>query len=132
MTDLYSVRSIASSLSLSEETVDTGGVTDDLAALKRATLEVEPNDPDIAAWLSDEHYAGGVMATAATMNKRAELAGRGDPFNRLSRSSIIDRYNRWAGQFVDRLDAVQSGSATPAQYLPQLARFKADPVNNTP
>jgi hypothetical protein len=46
------------------------------------------------------------MATAATMNKRAELLGKSDPFNRVSRGDIIDRYNRWAGQLVGRLDAV--------------------------
>jgi len=33
---------------------------------------------------------------------------------------------------VQRLDAVVSGSAAAAQYLPQLAKFKADPVNSTP
>lgn len=132
MTDFSSVRSLASDLSLSEASVDTPAITDDLAALKRATLEVNSTDPDVAQWLSDEHYAGGVIVTAATMNKRAELSGKGNPFNRVSRGDLIDRYNRWVGQFVDRLDAVQSGSATAAQYLPQLATFKADPVNNTP
>lgn len=132
MTDFSSVRSLASDLSLSEASVDTPAITDDLAALKRATLEVNSTDPDVAQWLSDEHHAGGVIATAAAMNKRAELSGKGNPFNRVSRGDLIDRYNRWAGQFVDRLDAVQSESATAAQYLPQLAKFKADPVNNTP
>lgn len=126
------VRSLANQLSLSEVSVDTSAIIDELAALKRATLEVASSDPVLAQWLSDEHNAGGVLATAATMNKRAELSGKGARFNRVSRSEIIDRYNRWAGQLVDRIDAVNSGNATPAQYLPQLAKFKADPVTNTP
>jgi hypothetical protein len=132
MTEFSSVRSLASDLSLSEATVDTAAITEDLAAFKRATLEVESTDPTVAEWLSDEHYAGGVMVTAATMNKRSELSGEANPFNRVSRGDIVDRYNRWAGQLVERLDAVENGSATAAQYLPQLAKFKADPVNNTP
>lgn len=132
MTDYSSVRSLASSLFLSEATVDTAAITDDLAALKRATLQVESTDSSVVQWLSDEHYAGGVYAVAALMNKRAEISGKGNPFNRQSRGEIIDRYNRWAGQLVERIDAVQSGSATPAQYLPRLAKFKADPINNTP
>jgi len=132
MTDFSSVRSLASALSLSEATVDTAATTDDLAALKQATLEVESSDPALAQWLSDEHYAGGVYAVGATMNKRAEISGKGNKFNALSRGQLVDRYNRWAAEFVSRLDAVESGSATAAQYLPQLAKFKADPINTTP
>jgi len=91
--DYSSVCSLASNLSLSEATVHTAAIIDDLAALKRATLEVESSDPAVAQWLSDEHNAGAVEATAATMNKRAELSGKGNPFNRQSRGTIIDRYN---------------------------------------
>lgn len=132
MTDYSSVRSLASGLSLSEATVDTATITDDLAALKRATVEVDSTDAATVQWLNDEHYAGGVYAVAATMNKRAEISGKGNPFNRQSRGEIIDRYNHWAAQFVERIDAVESGRTTPAQYLPQLAKFKADPINSTP
>lgn len=132
MTDLSSLRSLASALSLSEATVDTAATTDQHAAFKQATLEVEPSDPVLAQWLSDEHYAGGVYIAAATMNKRAEASGKGLPFNVVSRGQLVDRYNRWSAQLVSRLNAVENGSASPAQYLPQLAKFKADPVNTTP
>lgn len=83
-------------------------------------------------WLSDEHFVGGVINTAATMNKRSEIRGKGQQFNVLSREEIVRRYNTWAAQLVERIDAVQSGRATPAQYLDSLARFRADPIHNTP
>jgi hypothetical protein len=130
--DFSSVRLAASELRLSEATVDTSAITNGLAELKRATLELDSHDRSVAQWLSDEHFAGGVLATAATMNKRAELSGKGNPFNRVSRSTLIDRYNSWATQLINRIDAVQDGSATPGHFACRLAQFKADPINNTP
>lgn len=132
MAEYSSVRAMASNLSLSEATVDTAADTNALAALKRATLDVQSSDPAVAQWLNDEHYAGGVISTAAKMNKRTELSGKGNPFNAVSRGNLVSRYNAWAAQFVQCLDAVASGGATAAQYLLQLTNFKADPVNNTP
>lgn len=132
MTDLTLVRSLASDLSLSEATVDTAAITDALAALKQAMLGVTATDPNVATWLSEEHFAGGVIAVAATMNKRAEGTGRGAQFNLQPRSQIIDRFNAWAAQFVERIDAVMSGRATAGQFLPTLAAFRADPINNAP
>jgi hypothetical protein len=132
MTEYSSVRALAIDLFVTEATVDTVAITAALAALKQATLEVELSDPAVAQWLSDEHYAGGVISTAATMNKRAEVSGKGNPFNAVSRDDLVKRYNAWAAQFVQRLDAVESGSATAAQFLQQLAKFKVDPVSNTP
>lgn len=132
MTDLSSVRALAAQLSLSESTVDTPAVTEALAALKVATLEVDSGDPALAEWLSAEHFSGGVLATAATMNKRGEAAGKGDPFARQPRAVLVERYNQWAARFIDRIDAVDGGRATPEQYLPQLNRFRDDPINNEP
>jgi hypothetical protein len=75
---------------------------------------------------------GGVYLTAATMNKRAEMSGKGNAFNEVSRRELIDRYNRWASQLVERIDRVEEGTADPAHYLNQLARFRADPVHTEP
>ena len=132
MTDYSVVRSLASDLSLTEATVGTLAVTESLAAFKRATLELDSSDPFVGRWLSDEHFAGGVFATAATVNKRAELSSTGNAFDRVPRSEMVERFNRWAAQLVDRIDAVQNGTASPAQFLPQLAQFKSDPINNNP
>lgn len=132
MTDISSVLAHARGLSLSEETVDTQGVTDALAALKRASLTASSGNGDVDKWLSQEHMAGGVFATAATMNKRAELSGKGDPFNRQSRSVLISRYNAWAAQFVGRLQAFERGNADVQGYIRQLDKFHSDPVIQNP
>lgn len=132
MTDLSQVRALAANLSLTEAEVDTAAKVEAMAALKRASEAVDSADPQVATWLSEEHYAGGVYLTAATMNKRAELAGKGNKFDAVSRAELIARYNRWAAQLVDRIDIVEAGSATPAHFLPQLARFRADPVHVEP
>lgn len=132
MTDLSEVRALASDLSLTEAEVDTAEKVAAMAELKRASEAVDSSDESLAKWLSDEHYAGGVYLTAATMNKRAEIAGKGNKFDAVSRGELIARYNRWAAQLVDRIDIVDAGSATPSQFLPQLARFRADPVHTEP
>lgn len=131
MTDFSEVRALAADLSLTEAEVDTAGKVAAMAELKRSTLAVASTDANLAQWLSEEHYAGGVLMTAATMNKRAEISGKGNAFNAVSRGELIARYNRWAAQLVERIDAVDGGAA-PAQFLPQLARFRADPVHVLP
>lgn len=132
MTDLSGVRALAIELSLTEAEVDTAAKVEAMAELKRASVNVHPITADLAKWLSDEHYAGGVYLTAATMNKRAEISGKGNAFNAISRGELIARYNRWASQLVERIDRVGDGTAQPAQYLDQLARFRADPVHTEP
>ncbi|MFB8191348.1 hypothetical protein ACFC14_18675 [Microbacterium sp. NPDC055988] len=132
MTDLSEVRIVAAGLSLSESEVGTAAKVEAMAELKRASLAAHSDDASLAKWLSDEHYAGGVYLTAATMNKRAEISGKGDAFDAISRRELIARYNRWASQLVERLDRVEEGSAAPAQYLDQHARFRADPIHAEP
>lgn len=131
MTDLSEVRALAANLSLTKAEVDTAEKVAAMAELKRATLAVASTDANLAQWLSEEHSAGGVLMTAATMNKRAEISGKGNAFNAVSRGELIARYNRWAAQLAERIEAVDSGAA-PAQFLPQLARFRADPVHVLP
>lgn len=132
MTDLSGVRALAIELSLTEAEVDTAAKVEAMTQLKRASVHVHPTTADLATWLSDEHYAGDVYLTAATMNKRAEISGNGNAFNAISRGELIARYNRWASQLVERIDRVEDGTAQPAQYLDQLARFRADPVHTEP
>ncbi|MBD7958640.1 hypothetical protein H9651_13420 [Microbacterium sp. Sa4CUA7] len=132
MTDLSEVRALAAELSLSESEVDTAEKVAAMAELKRASLAVDSNDANLTNWLSDEHYAGGVYLTAATMNKRAEIAGKGNMFSALSRSELIARYNRWASQLVERVDRVEGGAAAPEEFLRELARFRDDPIHNEP
>jgi hypothetical protein len=100
MTDLSEVRALAVDLSLTEAEVDTAEKVAAMADLKRATLAVASTDATLAQWLSEEHYAGGVLMTAATMNKRAEISGKGNAFNAVSRCELIARYNPWAAQLV--------------------------------
>lgn len=132
MTDLSAVRMLAAGLSLSEPEVGTAANVEALAELKRASLAVNSDDASLANWLSDEHYAGGVYLTAATMNKLAETSGKGNTFDAAPRGELITRYNRWASRLVERIDHIEEGSAAPAQYLDQHARFRADPVHTEP
>lgn len=132
MTDLSEVRALAQQLTLTEATVGTPEVVESLANLKRATLAASTNDSQVDEWLSKEHMAGGVYATAATMNKRAEQNGSGDRFDLLSRSTLIARYNAWAQQFTQRIDAYQAGRGDVPGYLARLVAFHADPVHNEP
>jgi hypothetical protein len=132
MTDLSNVLPLARNLSLSEGTVDTPEVIASLADLKTAMVSASSGDETVDRWLSQEHMAGGVLSTAATMNRRAELSGKGDPFNRQSRATLIDRYNAWASQLVERIEAVDAGHANVSAYLRQLAAFHADPLQNNP
>ncbi len=132
MTEHSEVRALAAGLSLTESEVDTAAKVEAMAELKRASLTVHSTDANLAKWLSDEHYAGGVYLTAATMNKRAEISGKGNTFNAVSRGELIARYNRWASQLVERIDRVEDGTAEPAQFLGQLARFREDPIHSEP
>ena len=132
LTDLSEVRALAANLHLSDSEVGAAAKVDAMAEFKRASLNIASTDAELAKWLSDEHYAGGVYLTAATMNKRAELAGKGNPFDAVSRGELIARYNRWASQLVNRIDSVGNGTARPAQFLVQLARFRDDPIHAEP
>lgn len=126
------VLSVVRGLTLSEATVDTPQALDSLRHLKDVTQAVDDDGAGLAEWLSDEHYAAGVLLTAATMNKRAAVSGIGNPFNRQSRATIISRFNAWAAQFADRIRAYQLGKADVPLYLARLSRFKEDPINNQP
>ena len=132
MTDLTEVRAHAQHLTLSEATVDTPQVVESLAGLKRAMLAASTGDSQVDEWLSKEHMAGGVYSTAATMNKRAEQSGTGNRFDLLSRSTLIARYNAWAKQLIQRIDAYQAGRSDVPGYLARLTAFHADPVRNEP
>lgn len=132
MTDLSNVKSIAQNLKLSESAVDTPGVVSGLAALKREMIVASTGDVQIDEWLTKEHMAGGVLATAATMNKRAELKGSGNRFDAVSRSEIIARYNAWAQQLVGRIDTIHAGTGNVAAFITKLTAFHSDPVRNRP
>jgi hypothetical protein len=95
-------------------------------------LDASDGDEAVDSWLNHEHMAGGVLTTAATMNKRGEQSGKGGAFNRQSRATLIGRYNAWAEQFVARLEAFEAGRAKVPAYRAQLAAFHADPLRNEP
>ncbi|MCR2761922.1 hypothetical protein NQ152_00190 [Microbacterium sp. zg.B48] len=132
MTDLSNVLTVARGLSLSEPTVGTPGAPKSLARLRTAMSASFDGDEAIRNWLSQEHMAGVVLSTAATMNKFAEVSGKGDPFNADSRSTLISRYNAWAAQLVDRIEAVEAGRGDLPAYTRQLAEFHADRLRNEP
>lgn len=132
MTDISQVLLLVRELSLTEASVDTEAVTDSLAALKQATLAASTGDADTDAWLSQEHTAGGMLATAAALNKRAEIAGKRGSFNPQTRATLVSLYNSWARQFESRLEAFQDGRANVPTYLRSLALFHADPLSHHP
>lgn len=132
MNNLTSVTRATADLFLSEATVDTAAPLQALRVLKDSINQDTLDGTELREWLDAEHFAGGVLLTAATMNKRAEVAGKGDPFNRVSRSELIQRFLAWASQLTARLEAVQNGTADLAAYRRKLAAFREDPVRRRP
>lgn len=127
MNDLSPVRAQIATVELAEEAVDTSQPVEALAELRRV-IDGLDLDPQVHTWLTEEHFAGGVLLTAATMNKRAEVSGKGNPFNRQSRAVLIGRFNRWARALEERTSACPDTSSI-AELRRRLAAFREDPVN---
>ncbi|MFK0401045.1 hypothetical protein ACIQTT_01815 [Microbacterium sp. NPDC090225] len=131
MSNLSEVRGIAAHLTLTEVAVGTDAPIADLRALKSA-IEREVTDPSARKWLDAEHYAGSVLLTAASLNKRAAADRSRNAFDRQPLSTLVSRFNGWADQLRSRIDEVVAGTGRVQDYSAQLAAFRADPVNVQP
>lgn len=128
---LRDVRNHVAGLSLTDGDLDSDGITTQIARLRKLIDEAAALDPTVAQWLSDEHFRGSSLLTAAKINKRkwGSQTATGEP---LSRATIIRRFNEWVPEFVGRIDEYEARpeTATVKPWLESLALFRADPIRN--
>ncbi|ASD20860.1 hypothetical protein B7495_01000 [Cryobacterium sp. LW097] len=125
-------------LTLHEDDYNFDFVVDQLAGLKqeisRLSQELDGHESWLVDWLTAEHLKGSMLYVGAITNYRKErAAGRGFPFDPLTRAAIADRFNSWSNEAKSRLALYETSDRTADTVEPWVAKiraFNADPVNN--
>jgi hypothetical protein len=132
--DLHGLRHHLSGLTLDESAFSAGdAVVNRVRDFGAAVTSLEaPSEPWLAEWLHAENVKGGMLYAAAKINWNHEQLGKGTAGDTRMRATIVNRFNSWVAQALERLSLYEMNptSGTTRPWLAELDRFKIDPVRN--